>query len=606
MEQSRIRRMMKAVLYFTVFLITESICTGRLGMKNVYAAYMIGGDIKASSLIAGKDYDLSKDTVLTIDASVQIGKLYTGLHALTIRGSADKLLTVSEIHSASGGTSADWVMESGCVNVEYYISSSSPDVQNGIYSTGRFRMTGGTLNVLMYPAEALRVVHSIGVESFQMSGGELTIEAPISGDDGLHIFGKGTSQISGGTLYIDAPRYGIDISQGALSISGGNIQTEGGTAVDGIGIYGTTGSNLTVSGGCVIAKGGSIGILCPNVQMTGTANVEAYAWQRGVGTGIGIESTGALSLDGKAVLYAEGYKKAVVANAAKGGITMSANHYFVKPVTGAISTPAARGESGTTVFIALSTAAISTPATEVLIDYVGHSSEGGGSTEGGTSGSGSKTEEEILKPLDPKESDSLKDPTKTGEISEATVNALPQSDQIPAVDAAKFALQGNIPKKRLTVHFAKVAGATNYIISWKRAVAKYWTYATCGNADRFVLKGLKRGALLDIRIAAYKDGHRGPWSDISRCFYEKASAKVLRRGKKLTVTFKKVKGATGYQLQWADNKQMDGAQIRSVRKKTKLVLKNLARSRKYFIRWCPFKTFRGKRYIGLYSKVKRV
>ena len=79
-----------------------------------------------------------------------------------------------------------------------------------------------------------------------------------------------------------------------------------------------------------------------------------------------------------------------------------------------------------------------------------------------------------------------------------------------------------------------------------------------------------------------------------------------RKGKKLTVTFTPVEGASGYQLLYADNKKMNGYKLKSVKKKTKITLKKLSKKKKYYIRWRPYKKYKGKKYLGVLKGVKKV
>ena len=89
-------------------------------------------------------------------------------------------------------------------------------------------------------------------------------------------------------------------------------------------------------------------------------------------------------------------------------------------------------------------------------------------------------------------------------------------------------------------------------------------------------------------------------------FFENAQAVRERKGKKLTVTFTPVEGASGYQLLYADNKKMDGYKLKSVKKKTKITLKKLSKKKKYYIRWRPYKKYKGKKYLGVLKGVKKV
>lgn len=599
MKRNSIRHTVKMLIFLAVFLAWGTVGTGRLGLTTAYAMF-IGGSINTSMLTDGTNYDLSSNTVLTIDKTVDIGWLYTGSFSLTIKGDTGVQLKLDGISSKSGGTAGDIVINSGSVVVD---SINGPDAKpDGIYTTGSFKITGGSMEVYVSRQASAVPVHGIRADRFQMDGGELRVDVRTFNErtaTGIDVFGQGSiSEISAGILDITSLTDGIRISQNtALQITGGTVSTEGGLGMgSGSGIAGTTATKVTISGGKVFAKGGSNGISCAETVIQGSAAVDAR------GDGIAGIETDALTVSGAAQLKADGKKYALLAKKSKGGILLGPKHYIASPPAGVISTPAGRGESNDNVYVAVSNTSLKTPATFAII----RSTESGTETETGEEDK-KKEEETILAPVDSRDAASLRDPSGSGELSANTVNALPENSRIGKVDAAGIILKGNVARKRLTVKFGKVDGATNYIISWKRAVAKNWTYAACGNTGSFLMKGVRRGTLLDIRIAAYAHGSRGPWSDISRCYYEKSKASAVRRGKTLTVTFANTKGASGYELHWADNRQMKDCRTRSVRNRSrKIVLRNLKKSKKYFIRWRPFRLFRGKKYLGLCSNVKKV
>lgn len=158
----------------------------------------------------------------------------------------------------------------------------------------------------------------------------------------------------------------------------------------------------------------------------------------------------------------------------------------------------------------------------------------------------------------------------------------------------------------MTVYYDKVKGATKYIITWKKASAKKWTYYTTGNKGSFVIKGLKRKSLVQFKVAPYAKGKRGAWSVTRYRYFENAAVTTVRKGATLTVTFKKVKGATGYQLLSAGNKKMTGYKLTSVKGKTKIVLKKLNKKKAVYIRWRPYKVYKGKKYTGILQSVKAV
>ena len=76
---------------------------------------------------------------------------------------------------------------------------------------------------------------------------------------------------------------------------------------------------------------------------------------------------------------------------------------------------------------------------------------------------------------------------------------------------------------------------------------------------------------------------------------------LIVKGKKIKLTLKKVKNATGYEIQYATNKKFKKAKTKKV-KKLKVTLKKLKKKKKYFIRVRAF----NKTTKGAWSKVKKV
>lgn len=579
MNRAALRCRIGKVFFFALFCALISFGAAIPGPLTAYATNLYGSEVKTSQLTAGTDYDIVQDMVLTIDKSIRIGKLYTGLHSLTIQGSSDAMLTMSELKTASGGTAKDIVLTSGSVEID---NINGPNhSRSALYSTGHLRIDGGSLTVYASRSAPMTpFVFGIEVNSYEMNGGTVRIDVRSSEEasvDGLYISGDRSSVISGGTIDITSLKTGIGLGHGSLTISGGHVSAEGGLGTsEGYGITGSSGTKIRISGGQVFAKGGSHGIYFPVTEICGTARVDAEGQQT-----CGI-SGGSFSILDNAYLKAWGRNYAILAEHNHGGIVIGPQHYFVKPVSAAISTPADRQETNTREFIAESVRTLWAPATEVVIDHTGIS-EADPASSAGPAGS-----------ADP------------GEIKKSIVPSLPVNTELKAPDAAGFYADGTLSKKRMTVHFEKVEGASDYVIAWKKATAKKWNYARCGNKDTYVIRGLKRGTLVQLKIASYAYGRRGPWSKTARFCFESVKASVSRKGKKLTVTFNQVKGATGYQLLLADNPDMSGFKTRSVRNTRKLVLKNLKKTRKYYICWRLYKTYKGKKYYGLCSKIRKI
>lgn len=92
---------------------------------------------------------------------------------------------------------------------------------------------------------------------------------------------------------------------------------------------------------------------------------------------------------------------------------------------------------------------------------------------------------------------------------------------------------------------------------------------------------------------------------------KKVTLKKAKSAKKKTITvqWKKLSGVTGYQVQIATNKKFKkGKKTYTVKKAktTKKTIKKLKRKKKYYVRVRAYKTVKGKKYYGKWSKVKKV
>ena len=90
---------------------------------------------------------------------------------------------------------------------------------------------------------------------------------------------------------------------------------------------------------------------------------------------------------------------------------------------------------------------------------------------------------------------------------------------------------------------------------------------------------------------------------------KKVSRLELKAGeKKITVSWKKVSGVTGYQLQYATKKDFSNAKKVTVKKAAtvKKTVKSLKAKKKYYVRVRAYKTVNGKNYYSKWSAAKSV
>ena len=81
------------------------------------------------------------------------------------------------------------------------------------------------------------------------------------------------------------------------------------------------------------------------------------------------------------------------------------------------------------------------------------------------------------------------------------------------------------------------------------------------------------------------------------------SVKLTAKKKKLNVKWKKVSGATGYEVMYATNNKFTKNKKTVTVKKNKVTIKNLKPKKKYFVKVRAYKLANGRKYYGKWSKV---
>ncbi len=81
------------------------------------------------------------------------------------------------------------------------------------------------------------------------------------------------------------------------------------------------------------------------------------------------------------------------------------------------------------------------------------------------------------------------------------------------------------------------------------------------------------------------------------------AVKVKAKKKKLNVSWKKISGATGYEVKYAKNNKFTKGKKTVTVKKNKVTLKKLKPKKKYFVKVRAYKLANGRKYFGKWSKV---
>ena len=163
--------------------------------------------------------------------------------------------------------------------------------------------------------------------------------------------------------------------------------------------------------------------------------------------------------------------------------------------------------------------------------------------------------------------------------------------------------------KKALISFKKIKGAKYYKVFYRKAGAKKWKVKKV-TTNKAVIKNLKSGAMYQFRVAAYDgNGNRGKYSSVKRIYIKSVKGiKVNAKKKAAKISWKKVKGASGYQILVSTNKNMKNARIINVKgaKRTSYTVKKLKKGKKYYITVRPYKTKGNKKHLGFYSAKKAV
>ncbi|MBQ6376177.1 MAG: hypothetical protein IJJ52_00920, partial [Lachnospiraceae bacterium] len=579
-------------------------------------------------------------------------------------------MTTSGFETSTGGTARDFINKSGNIKINYSSNVfASPD-GSALYHTGNFIMEGGSLlinagcafgidsgsfqmkggSLTIKCTSSKNTFYAIdpfskGSSSF-ISGGNVWVEITSSkGGVGIHIPENGTFSVKGGRIKINAALesgYGHAISgytSSALDISGGTLELSGR-------LTGISFASTSISGNASVKVKGlsstEAAVYVSDLEMSGHPTLEAegaacaisidggdnflkydpttlwiaepsggiIAKYSGTRTGIVKSSTDSTPAKKVIITYVDSINKVtvqadpdtvtkgkiskVVCTAVVDGYVHDTAMKWV--VSGNQSSGTKIGSDGVLTIAADETA----DTLEILGALVKNESFFG------------ETKIRLLdQPGVPpgvtgSDAAALKDASSPAPISAAAVGKIPVDKSIGKIDASKIRTKGQFSKKWMHLYYTKVKGASNYLIAYRKAGSSKWTFYTAGNAAEFVIKKMKARGLTQFKLAAYKDGRRGPWSNLSCRYYVKAGGKAAAGQKSIKFSLKKVKGATGYQAEYSLYKSMKKSKLKTVKGKTAFTVSKLKSGKTYYVRWRPYRAYKGKKYLGIYSAVKKV
>jgi hypothetical protein len=152
-----------------------------------------------------------------------------------------------------------------------------------------------------------------------------------------------------------------------------------------------------------------------------------------------------------------------------------------------------------------------------------------------------------------------------------------------------------------------VPGAKSYKVSYHKVGSKKWTTKTT-KKTKYVVKGHKMKGLYEYKVAAVT-ASGDVWSNTSCRYFKgvKTKAKAGKAAGTVRASWKKDKGATGYQVKLATNKKLNGAQVVNVSANQKsYTFSGLKSGKKYYVSVRPLKDHNGVTYQGIRCKALKV
>ena len=167
----------------------------------------------------------------------------------------------------------------------------------------------------------------------------------------------------------------------------------------------------------------------------------------------------------------------------------------------------------------------------------------------------------------------------------------------------------------IKLSWSKVTGKTGYKIYSYNYKKEKWEYVGKTDKTTYTIKKLKAGTTYKFRVRAYvtvskKDYFGSYTSSLKTTTQTKkpSISKLTTKSKKSTIKWKKISGASGYQIYMATSKKGKYSRIKTITKgsTTSYTKSKLKKNRKYYFKIRAYRTVDGKKVYSSYSSVKSI
>ncbi len=168
---------------------------------------------------------------------------------------------------------------------------------------------------------------------------------------------------------------------------------------------------------------------------------------------------------------------------------------------------------------------------------------------------------------------------------------------------------------QITLSWSKATGSSGYEVCTYDSAKKKWKSVGTTTKTSYTINKLKAGTNYKYKIRAYKTisgkKYYGQYTAELSTATKPSTAKISSlktKSKTVTVNWKKVSNATGYEVYMATSKNGKYSKKTTVtsNKTVKYTVKKLKKNKTYYFKIRTYKTVNGKKVYGAYSSIKSI